>query len=88
MSSSSRASWERISVSRWSQRRANALSECFVEAVVVLIVEVRKRAHRLISVLLESPSRDSRSPAGALTIMALRVMIAEVRPLRAVSLAI
>ena len=64
------------------------LCECLAEAVGVLMVETLKRAQRVMSVLLESPLRDSRSPAGALMIRALRVMIAVVRPLRAVSLAI
>ena len=63
------------------------LSEYLAEAVGVLITETRKRAQRLMSALLESPSRDSRSSAGAFTIKAPTVMIAEVRPLRAVSLA-
>ena len=39
------------------------------------------------SLRLVSPSRDSRNSAGAFTTSVLRVMIAEVRPLRAVSLA-
>ncbi len=55
------------------------LSEYLAEAVGVLITETRKRAQRLMSALLESPSRDSRSSAGVLTMIALRVMIAEVR---------
>ena len=77
----------RTSVSRASQRRANARSEYFAEAVGLLIVEIRKREQRVMSARLGSPSRDSRNSAGVLTIRALRVMIAEVRPLRAVSLA-
>lgn len=72
-------------MSRWRQRRANALSECFAEAVGLSIADTRKRAQRLMSARLVSPSRDSRNSAGALTIRVLRVMIAEVRPLRAVS---
>ena len=40
---------------------------------------------RSMSALSGNPSRDSRSSAGALTIKALSAMIAEVRPLRAVS---
>ena len=81
------ATWERTSVSRAIQRRANALSECFAEAVGLFIVEIRKRAQRLMSARLDSPSRDSRNSAGAFTTSALRVVIAEVRPLQPVSLA-
>ena len=58
MRSSSTVSWERISVSRWSQRRASAFSECFDEAVGVFIAETRKRAQRLMSARLVSPSRN------------------------------
>ncbi len=85
--SSSTASCERTSVSRASQRRANAFSECFAAAVGLFMADTRKRAQRLMSARLASPSRDSRSSAGALTISVLRVIVAEVRPLRAVSLA-
>ena len=70
--SSSTVSWERTSVSRWRQRRASALSECFAEAVGLFIADTRKRAQRLMSTQLVSPSRDSRSSAGAFTISVLR----------------
>lgn len=43
------------------ERRANAFRECFAEAVGLFIVEIRKRAQRLMSARLGSPSRDSRN---------------------------
>ena len=39
----------------------------------LFIADTRKRAQRLMSARLVSPSRDSRNSAGAFTIIALRV---------------
>lgn len=53
----------------------------------LFIADARKREQRLMNARLGSPSSDSRKSAGAFTTSVLRVMLAEVRSLRAVSLA-
>src|SRR3954462_10755346 len=80
------ASWLLISASSISQRRARARNVALAEAVGEVIAPgLRAAKWRIRGILPVRPSRLSRRAAGALTMIVLRVTIAWVRLLTAVS---